>query len=155
VFSSLKIAGMIGVALMVGTIAGLWRVNGKLHEEIGKYRSEIVQATSVNRENVAEIDAITKQNNQCVESIRVDKERNVKTVSDLYVELEQLRARKPAIVREEIYRDPSCAQLGSIDIAAVCPALADGVRKRAGALGARGDPRGGGGGANTAAGRVF
>jgi hypothetical protein len=139
VFSKLQLAGGIVGVVMAAALFMMWRANGKLHEEVGSLELSLAQAVATNRSNVVVIDDLVIRNNQCVEDRRVDEERSRSTVMALNQDLERLRAR-PTIVREEVYRDPSCAQLGAIDIAAACPVLASSVRERARGLNGSPDP---------------
>lgn len=134
-----KLGVISGVVLGVA-VAFLWRANAQLHEELGSKEQALAQAVATNKTNVATIDDITAKNNQCVESHRVSVEEGERVASALRADLERIRTQKPVIVREEVYRDPSCAQLGSIDIDAACPALAFGVRQRSIAIGANRSP---------------
>lgn len=126
-----KILG--GVTLAMGiAVFFLFKANASLSEEVGAARLSIEQAALTNVTNVTTITNLTQQINQCVDERAIDEQANQETLTALRVELAEMTAREPLveIVREEIFREPSCAELGALDINAVCPALAVELRQR-------------------------
>lgn len=124
-------AGGGGMVVVVLASWVLYKQNGVLHERLSALSVELEVSRATNVANVSTIDELVLKNNMCVDDRRVDAERAADTVRLLRADLDELRLRPPVIQREEIYRDPSCAELGAIDIARACPALAGGLRKRA------------------------
>lgn len=126
-----KILG--GVTLAMGiAVFFLFRANASLSEEVGAARLSIEQAAVTNTTNVTTITNLTQQINQCVDERAIDEQANQETLTALRVELAEMEAQEPLveIIREEIFREPSCAELGALDIGAVCPALAVSLRER-------------------------
>lgn len=117
-----------------------WGHIKRVHEDLGVLEVSLANAVEANRANVSTIDELIGRVEMCVMEREVDEAANATTVAALRQELEALRAREPEIirVREEIYRDPSCEELGRTDVAAVCPGIADSVRDYARALGSGG-----------------
>lgn len=128
---------MIGIGAGVVAGAAIWLLrneNNSLRDAIAVQKATIASYEAAQSNNLLRIRELTILNNTCVDERRVDEQQNASTVARLQADLEALRTRPPKIVREEIYRDPSCAELGRLDIAAACPALADGLRERARSL---------------------
>jgi hypothetical protein len=132
-----KILG--GGLVVVGVIAAIlgWRLLAA-HEELGTHQQALDQATLANQENQTTIVNITTQLNACVAERAVDEQQNQIALANLQtrtVELEA-RAREAVVVREEIFRDATCEQLGNLDIGALCPAWAAELRQRSSSLSA-------------------
>jgi len=130
-----KILG--GGLVAVGLIAALlgWRLLAA-HEELGTHQQALDQATLANQENQITIVAITAELNTCVDERTIDEQQNEIALANLQtraVELEA-RAREAVVIREEIFRDATCEQLGNLDIGSLCPAWATELRERASSL---------------------
>lgn len=119
-----KVMAGVGVALVIA-LAFMWRANANLNEELGEARQSIRQAEQTNRENQAAIEELRTNLNTCVEQRRVDQQANEETIAQLESDLEalSLQEEEVRVVREEIFREPSCNELGELDIADSCPAL--------------------------------
>lgn len=115
-----------GAALLMAiALAFTWRQNMKLSEALGAAELSIQQAEVTNEENLSTIMSLQVNLSTCVDQRRVDEQQNQTTIIELRRDIEELEGREQEvrIVREEIFRDPSCAELGAIDIGAACPAL--------------------------------
>ena len=146
---------LMGVsAAMVIAIFFMWRANAALNEEVGAARVSIAQATLTNNTNLVTITNLTTEINQCVEQQAIDEVANQETLVALRVQIADLEAREPLvrIIREEIFRDPSCEVLGNLDLGAACPALVDSLRERSHGLDPGGNSGSEGAGADTDAG---
>lgn len=144
-------------AILLIVVLFLWRSNGNLREDLGATRQAIDQATLANKTNVANFDRVNAELKICVNQFAVDQKQNQVTVANLearYARLE-IRSRENEIRREEIFRDPDCAELRDLDMAAICPDWASELRIRAATLGGDGDQGSGGGGTSAAAGEVL
>jgi len=130
-----KVLGGLTIAMAIAVIF-LFRANASLNEEVGAARVSIAQAEITNTSNVVTIDGLIISNNLCVAQRAADLENNEATVAQLELDFAALEAREERvrIVREEIFREPSCAELGAISISAVCPALASSLFDRAGSI---------------------
>lgn len=127
-----KVLGGLTVAMGIAVFV-LFRANASLNEEIGAARVSIAQAALTNTTNVITIDDLVLRNNVCVSQRAADLENNEVTVAQLEADFAALEAQESQvrIIREEIFREPSCAELGAISITAVCPALASSLFNRA------------------------
>ena len=127
-----KVLGGLTVAMGIAVFF-LFRANASLNEEIGAARVSIQQAELTNQSNLATLDDIINRNNLCVAGRAADLENTATTVAQLESDFAALEAREEQvrIVREESFREPSCAELGEISITAVCPALASSLFNRA------------------------
>ncbi len=127
-----KVLGGLTVAMGIAVFI-LFRANASLNEEVGAARVSIAQAELTNETNLATLDDIINRNNLCVAGRAADLENNATTVAQLESDFAALAAQEERvrIVREEIFREPSCAELGAISISAVCPALASSLLDRA------------------------
>ena len=147
---------VLGGALLAMGIAifFMWRANAALNEDIGAARISIEQAALTNTTNLVTITNLTTEINQCVEQQAIDEAANQETLVALRVQIADLEAREPLvrIIREEIFRDPSCEVLGNLDLGAACPALVDSLRERSFGLDQGGDPGSEGAGAGADAG---
>lgn len=121
-----KIMLGVGGAMAIAMIF-MWRANANLNEELGQAEQAIAQAAQTNRENQATIEQLRANLGMCVEQRRVDEQANQETVAQLQRDLDalSLQEERVRVVREEIFREPSCNELGEMDIAGTCPALAD------------------------------
>lgn len=119
-----KVLGGVTLAMAVGMFF-MFNANASLNERLGAAELSIAQAESTNAINLTAIDTLQAGLNVCVDQRAVDETANAVVVAQLEsdLELSQERADRVRIVREEIFRDPSCAELGSLDIGAACPAL--------------------------------
>ncbi len=127
-----KVLGGVTVAMGI-VMFFLFRANASLNEEVGAARVSIAQAELTNETNLGTIDDLINRNNVCVAQRAADLENNEATVAQLESDFAALEAQEERvrIVREEIFREPSCAELGAISITAVCPALASSLLNRA------------------------
>lgn len=118
----LGVGGAMALALFF-----MWRANADLSEELGQAEQAIAQAAQTNRENQATIEQLRSNLSTCVEQRRVDEQANQETIAQLQRDLDALSLQEERIrvVREEIFREPSCNELGEMDIAGACPALAN------------------------------
>ncbi len=137
---------VLGGALAVAGIAiwFLWIQNGNLQEEMGKAKAAVTQAKQTNSNNLTTITDLGDRLDACVVEREVDEAANVATVSALNADILRLEEEgfEVRIETEEIFREPSCEELGNLDINAVCPALATGLRLSADSLDGGGDPGG-------------
>jgi len=133
-----------GLALAVIVIVVLWNQNGSLHEEMGKAEAAVTQAAQTNDNNLTTITDLNDRLDTCVMDREVDLTENEAVVSDLHADILRLEETgfEVRIEREEIFREPSCDELGNLDINAICPALATGLRDSANSLDGSGDPGG-------------
>lgn len=120
----------------------LWKQNGNLQEDIGKAKAAVVQAAQTNSNNLVTITDLGDRLDKCVTDREVDEAANVAVVSSLNADILRLEEQgfEIRIETEEIFRDPSCEELGNIDVTAACPALAASMRDSADSLNRSGDP---------------
>lgn len=80
-----------------------------------------------------QIDLLAGDLKQCVVERAVDEATNAEIVENLSLRVAGYEARIEFMEqsREEIYREPSCAELARLDLAAACPAIVDRVRTQA------------------------
>lgn len=124
---------LMGVsAAMAIAIFFMWKANAALNHDLGAARISIEQAALTNTTNLVTITNLTTEINQCVDQQAIDEAANQETLVALRVQIADLEAREPLvrIIREEIFRDPSCEVLGNLDLGAACPALVDSLRER-------------------------
>lgn len=126
VFAGLVIALMLAVALQT------WRV-GSLSTELGAARLSIEQCILTNTTNKATIAEFERANKACIAGREVDEILIQKLAAEWNIEKELLQeqARNAQAQSIEVWRDPSCAELGKLDVAAICPDYADQLRQRA------------------------
>lgn len=119
----------------------LWNQNGNLQEDIGKAKAAVVQAAQTNSNNLVTITDLGDRLDECVTDRQVDEAANIAVVSALKADILNLEEEGfgVRIEREEIFREPSCEELGELDINAICPALATGLRNSADSLNRSGD----------------
>ncbi len=124
----------LGIAVVV--ILFLFNQNGNLQEDMGKAKAAVTQAAQTNKNNLASIDDLDIRLGKCVRDREVDVAAGVAVVSALKADILTLEERgiEIRIEREEIFREPSCRELGEMDINAVCPDLATGLRDSADSL---------------------
>ena len=127
---------MIATGLMAAALWFLWIQNGNLQEEMGKAKAAVTQAKQTNTNNLTSIADLGDHLDSCVRDREVDVAAGVAVVSALKADILTLEDRgvEIRIEREEIFREPSCEELGSLDITAICPALATGLRVSADSL---------------------
>ncbi len=125
-----------GMAIAVVIIIILWNQNGNLHEEMGQAKAAVNQAKQTNTNNLTTITDLGDRLDTCVRDREVDVAAGVAVVSALKADILTLEERgvEVRIQREEIFREPSCEELGNLDINAICPALATGMRVSADSL---------------------
>lgn len=135
---------MITTGVMALIIAFLWISNGKLNAEVGAAKAAVTQAKQTNSNNLTTITDLGDRLDQCVVDRQVDEAAGVAVVSQLKADILGLEQAgiEIRIEREEIFREPSCEELGDLDINAVCPALASGLRISANSLNRSGDTGG-------------
>jgi len=127
----------------------LWRQNGNLQSDLGASEQAIKQFELTNKINIENFDRVNADLAVCVDQSAVDRLANEVTVANLearYARLE-IRSREVEIRREEIFRDPKCAELRDLDMAAICPDWANELRLRSATIG--GNPDTGSEGAST------
>lgn len=120
-FKATAIVGAVSVAL----IAVLWYRNQALSAEVSAAEQTLAAAVSVNESMRRLVGEMNDRIDQCVMDREVDLNQNAAVIAGLEQEMETLRERRPEVIREEIYRDPSCAELGELDISGTCPALSE------------------------------
>jgi len=144
-------------AVMVITVIALWNQNGNLRERIGKAEAAVTEAKQTNDSNLTAIADLSDDLDACVTQREVEETANEAVVSGLksdILKLEQDRV-EVRIQREEVFREPSCEELGNLDINAICPALASGLRESARSLDESRDPGEEGSSAHTVAKRLL
>lgn len=129
---------VLGGALAVAGIAiwFLWSQNGHLQVEMGKAEAAVSQAAQTNKNNLTEMIDLEDRISTCVRDREVDEAAGVAVVSALKADILTLEERgvEIRIETEEIFREPSCQELGELDVNAICPALATSMRDRANSL---------------------
>jgi hypothetical protein len=142
---------MIATGILVVICLLLWRQNSKLNEEVGKAKAAVEQAAQTNSNNLTTIDDLEERLTACVTERQVDEAASEALVSSLNAEILDLQEEGfgVRIETEEIFREPSCEELGNLDIAAVCPALATSMRDSANSINGSGNPGGAGPGSDT------
>lgn len=115
------------IAIMLLSMFFMWRANAALNKEVGAARVSIEQAALTNANNVETIDGLAIRINRCVLDQQADVEAHDRTVAQLKADFEALRIQKERtrVITEEIFLEPSCADLGRISITGSCPALAN------------------------------
>lgn len=133
---------MIATGILVVICLLLWRQNSNLHEDLGQAKAAVTQAAQTNSNNLVTITDLGDRLDSCVTERQVDEAANVAVVSSLNADILRLEEQgfEIRIETEEIFRDPSCEELGNIDVTAVCPALAASMRDSADSLDRSGDP---------------
>ena len=133
----------LGIALGVSIIitAFLFNQNGNLKEDLGAHKTALDQAALANATNVKNFDDVNDRLTVCVDQSAVDEAANEVTIANLEARYARLEIRKNLVEirREEIFRDPKCAELRDLDMAAICPDWANELRIRAATLGGDGD----------------
>lgn len=127
---------MIATGIMVVIAFLLWRENSGLHDKLGQARAAVTQAKQTNTNNLTTITDLGDRLDTCVRDREVDVAAGVAVVSALKADILTLEEHgvEIRIEREEIFREPSCEELGNLDINAICPALATGMRVSADSL---------------------
>ena len=130
-------AGLLAIICLL-----LWNQNSKLNEDLGQAKAAVTQAAQTNDNNLVTITDLGDRLDKCVADRLVDEAANVAVVSSLNADILRLEEEgfEVRIETEEIFRDPSCEELGNIDVAAACPALAASMRDSADSLNRSGDP---------------
>lgn len=132
-------------------------INETINDQLIEARTSLSVASEANSTNIITIAGLRESVDACLEGRRVDEAAN----AQLALELQDVRARhqrelaRARANREEIYREPSCAELGDLDIAAACPAIAERVRDQAYRLDQNGDRQGRSGSQDSVAGGVL
>jgi len=131
----------IGLGISILIILFLFNRNGNLQEELGANKQALDQAVLTNETNVENFDEVNSRLMACVDQAAVDLAANEVTVANLEARYARLEIRKARVEirREEIFRDPECAELRDLDMAAICPDWASELRIRAATLGEDGD----------------
>lgn len=131
----------IGLGISILITVFLFNQNGNLKEDLGASEQAIAQAVLTNATNIKNFDDVNDRLNVCVDQSAVDEAANEVTIANLearYARLE-IRKNRVEIRREEIFRDPKCAELRDLDMAGICPDWAAELRLRAATLGGDGD----------------
>ncbi len=133
---------MIATGILVVICLLLWRQNSNLNEEVGKAKAAVEQAAATNSNNLTTIDDLEERLNTCVTERQVDEAESEALVSSLNAEILDLQEEGFGIriETEEIFREPSCEELGNLDINAICPDLARSMRDSANSINGSGDP---------------
>ena len=107
-------------------------------EALGESRQALDQAVLANNVNQDTIEQVTSTLETCIAGRAIDEQQNAIVVAELQAAAAELttRANQVRVVREEVFRDPTCTELGSLDIDLLCPAWSDELRERAAPLGA-------------------
>ena len=115
---------------------GLWSTNQKLNKEIGSVRGQLEQAVSANETNQKSIEKYDGLLKACNDKFELATTNNRIAVAKLNSDYEALSNQKDRVHVElkEIFKAPSCDELGKIDINAVCPALATELRSIANSI---------------------
>lgn len=155
--SKLKLIG-IGIHVVAfAAIYALWHQNGVLRERVGMFKTELEQAQAVADANLDAFNKVDALQKQCVAGRQADVQANKVTVDQLQSDLMTVstRAQQVRVVRQEIFRDPTCKELAAIDVAAQCPAWANELRFSAQAINTGAGAGGAGPGADPTARRVL
>jgi len=123
------------VVLLVLTVINHFRLND-LQADNARLETAVAQCVKTNRANKTVVEFLKRQNKQCLADRQADETKLANAVAAWNAEkkLLQEQANDKAETIIEVYRDPDCAELAKINIAAVCPDLADGLRRRAESL---------------------
>ncbi len=105
-------------------------------EALGESRQALDQAVLANDVNQETINQVTMTLDTCIADRAIDEQQNAIVVAELQAAAVELttRANQVRVVREEVFRDPTCNELGSLDIDLLCPAWSDELRERAAPL---------------------
>lgn len=105
-------------------------------EALGESRQALDQAVLANDVNQDTIAQVTSTLDSCIAGRAIDEQQNAIVVAELQASASELatRAIEVRVVREEVFRDPTCNELGSLDIDLLCPAWSDELRIRAAPL---------------------
>ena len=129
---------VLGGATVVMVLAALFMGNRLMaaKEEIGAKQQALDQATLTNQRNQRALDEVEARFNKCVDDRKVDQEQNAVALANLERHAAEVEARKQRVrvEKEEIFRDPTCEELGNMDIAAMCPRWAEQLRDRSAAF---------------------
>lgn len=131
----------IGLGISILITVFLFNQNGNLKEDLGASAIALEQAALTNKTNIENFDDVNGRLTACVDQSAVDEAANEVTIANLearYARLE-IRKNRVEIRREEIFRDPKCAELRDLDMAAICPDWAAELRIRAATIGGDGD----------------
>jgi hypothetical protein len=130
---------MVPAAVYAGALAVLTVLFGfnscaldKAKTNLATARANLVTCVSVNERNKDAIDTVKLINEQCIADRQVDETKQANAVAAWVVEREllQVEASERHILEVEVYRNPSCAELAQTDINAICPELANSLRRR-------------------------
>ena len=124
------------VVAALATISGLWFWGSHQQSRAESLENDLAVATLVNDTNGKTLKMVSDKLTQCVMERQIDEQANERSARLLAVQMGAMAARLKAASRdrEAIYQAPGCAELGDMDIAGACPALA--VRLRQAASGA-------------------
>ena len=105
----------------------------KLKKENAAYEVAVEQCAKTNKANKTVVEFLKLQNSQCLDARREDETRLANAAAAWEAEKAALieRGQEVEVRNVEVYREPSCAELAQLDISAVCPDLANGLRQRA------------------------
>lgn len=123
----------LGVLLLASTLIWLWVANQRLNQKTGALEAALETATAVNQTSQQALTDAVQANQTCMAKFKQTEDQNARALENLakdYIELEA-RKQRVQIRREEIFREPSCKELGEINIAVVCPTLATRLRNQA------------------------
>lgn len=131
----------IGLGISILITVFLFNQNGNLKEDLGANKTALDQAVLTNATNIKNFDDVNDRLMACVDQSAVDEAANEVTIANLEARYARLEIRKARVEirREEIFRDPKCAELRDLDMAAICPDWAAELRERAATIGGDGD----------------
>jgi hypothetical protein len=125
------LAGLLVAAVFVASFQ-TWRVGG-LKAENARFEIAVDQCKATNNRNKQAIETVKLINQQCIDGRRTDERAQANAVVAWTVERELLKAKANEkgdnIV--EVFREPTCADFAKVNIAAICPGMVDGLRRRA------------------------
>lgn len=128
---SLKsLAPYIVMGVLAALCFWLWNSNQKLNREIGSVRVQLSQAVLTNETNQNSITELDNLLHTCNEKFDQSVSNNKIAIKQLTSDYENLKKQKDRVHVElkEIFKTPSCEELGNIDINSSCPALANELR---------------------------
>jgi hypothetical protein len=127
-----QILAGLALALLAATFIQSCRV-GDLQEENAAYETAVEQCAKTNAQNKDAVEFLKLQHSQCLDDRREDETRiaNAAAAWEAERQLLQEQAENAEQRTVEVFREPSCAELAQINVTDICPAYADGLRRRA------------------------
>ena len=129
-------APYLAYLILAAVLVWLWTSNQSLNQTIGELETQLSVQRTVNAQNQTELTEALDANRECIANFEAAQQRSEQTIENLRTRFAQLEvfAGQIRVEREVIFREPSCRELGQIDIDAVCPALSERVRRQSTAL---------------------